>query len=94
MSLQQEQVCYVNVTVIWQVAEVGDYCLFSSMQTNSLHCWSSTKQGTFTQEVEMTSDLVYTLRDKKSEQVIVKNRLPLAWVYKKEKFSHSSWRVF
>lgn len=94
VSLQQEQVCYVDVTVVWQVSDVGDYCLFSSLQRNSLKCWSSAKQGTFSEEVEMTDDLVYTLTDTKTELEIVSNRLPLAWVYKKEKFSHSSWRLF
>ena len=94
VSLQQGQVCYVNVTVVWQVSDVGDYCLFSSLESNALQCWSSTKRGTFSQEVEMTGDIVYTLTDTKSKQEIISNRLLLAWVYKKEKFSHSSWRVF
>jgi hypothetical protein len=94
VSLQQGQVCYVNVTVIWQVGDVGDYCLSSSLKSNSLKCWSSTMQGTFSQEVKMTEDLIYTLTDTNSAQEIISSRLPLAWVYKKEKFSHSSWRVF
>ena len=94
VSLQQGQVCYVNVTVVWQVSDVGDYCLFSTSQSNSLRCWSSTKQGKFSQEIEMTEDLIYTLTDTNSEEEIINNRLPLAWVYKKEKLSHSSWRVF
>lgn len=94
VSLQQGQVCYVNVTIIWQVGDVGDYCLSSSLKSNSLQCWSSTMQGTFSQEVKMTEDLIYTLTDTNSAQEIISSRLPLAWVYKKEKFSHSSWRVF
>ncbi|MDP5213357.1 DUF3019 domain-containing protein [Pseudoalteromonas tunicata] len=94
VSLKQGQVCYVNVTVVWQVGDAGDYCLFSSLQSNLLQCWLSSKQGTFSQEVEITDDLIYTLTDTKNEQEIISNRLPLAWVYKKEKFSHSSWRVF
>ncbi len=99
VSLQQEQVCYVKVTVVWQVSDVGDYCLYSSLQNslprgNQLQCWLSTNQGTFSQELEMTDDIFYILTDTKSEKGIISNRLPLAWVHKKEKFSHSSWRVF
>ncbi|WP_199611444.1 DUF3019 domain-containing protein [Flocculibacter collagenilyticus] len=94
VSLKQGEVCYVSVSVVWQVSDIGDYCLFSTLQKKPLQCWYSTKQGAFSQEVEMNDDVAYSLKKAKSGQVVVSSTLPLAWVYKKEKFSHASWRIF
>lgn len=94
VSLQQEQACFVNVIITWRVRGNGDYCLSSSQQENPLQCWSSIQQGTFSQEIKMERDITYTLTDKVTNKKIVSADLRLAWVYKKEKFSHSSWRLF
>lgn len=94
VSLQQGQTCFVNVVITWRANETGDYCVSSSQQNAPLQCWSSSQQGTLSNEVKMVKDVVYTLTNKEGNKVLVSTVLPLAWVYKKEKFSHSSWRIF
>ena len=94
VSLQQDQTCFVNVKITWRTNKIGDYCLSSSQRSSPLQCWSSTQQGRYSQEVEMTKDVVYTLTNRDGNKVLTSTVLPLAWVYKKEKFSHSSWRIF
>jgi len=94
VSLQQDQICYVNVEIVWRTATVGDYCVSSSMQNRPIQCWTTTQQGTLSQEIEMSKDVTYQLVDKEGENILATAVLPLAWVYKKEKFSHSSWRIF
>lgn len=94
VSLQQDQVCYVNVTITWRVSDSDDYCLSSTQQASPLQCWQSVKQGEFTQEIKMSGDITYTLSNNKTDKEIISKLFPLAWVYKKEKFSHSSWRIF
>ena len=94
VSLQQDQVCFVKVEITWRVSETGDYCVSSSQQSSPLRCWSSTQQGTLSHEIKMAKDVVYTLTAQNENKELVSTVLPLAWVYKREKFSHSSWRIF
>lgn len=94
VSLKQDQVCFVNVDITWRAPETGDYCVSSSQQTEPLQCWSSTQKGQLSQEIEMSKDVIFKLTNDAGDKVIVTTVLPLAWVYKKEKFSHSSWRIF
>ena len=94
VSLQQDQICFVNLEITWRASETGDYCVSSSQQNGPLQCWSSTQQGVLSQEIKMAKDIVFTLTNKEGNKVLVRTLPPLAWVYKKEKFSHSSWRIF
>jgi hypothetical protein len=94
VSMRQKQACYIKVIVSWQAIKIDEYCLSSSQQVKPLKCWSSKQQATFTHRITMQRDVIYTLSSKKSGEALVSNTLPLAWVYKKEKFSHSSWRIF
>ncbi|MBL4629744.1 MAG: DUF3019 domain-containing protein [Paraglaciecola sp.] len=94
VSLRQKQACYLKVTVSWKVKDADKYCLHSTQQVKPIKCWPSTGQGTYSYDVTMEQDVTYTLSNKSTGKVIVSNKLPLAWVYKKEKFSHSSWRIF
>ena len=94
VSMRQKQACYIKVIVSWQVKKADEYCLSSSQQVKPIKCWYSKQQGTYTHHITMEQDVIYTLTIKKSGEAVVSNTLPLAWVYKKEKFSHSSWRIF
>jgi len=94
VSLKQGQICYVDLEITWRTRETGDYCVSSSQQNSPLQCWSSTQQGALSKRVKMAKDIVYTLTNKEGDKVLVSAVLPLAWVYEKQKFSHSSWRIF
>jgi hypothetical protein len=94
VSMRQKQACYIKVIITWQAIKTDEYCLFSSQQVKPLKCWISKQQATFTHHITMQQDVKYTLTSKKSGEALVNNTLILAWVYKKEKFSHSSWRIF
>ena len=94
VSLKQDQICFTHVDITWQTRENNDYCLYSSQQKLPLQCWLSTPNESFSHEIKMSQDVTYSLTNKKTNQILVSEVLPLAWVYKKEKFSHSSWRIF
>ena len=40
VAMRQGQLCYLDVKMSWRAEQVGDYCLFSSLQPKALRCWS------------------------------------------------------
>jgi hypothetical protein len=98
VSLHQGQQCFVTVDISWQVSNAGEYCLYSSLQNNKLSCWTMKKSGHFKQELVIEEDVTFTLRlmgdGISNDKVVVSALLESAWVYKKNRLSHSAWRVF
>lgn len=94
VSMRQQQTCYISPQITWQAPQKDEYCLYSSQQSKALQCWSDDNQGTFTQAFAMDQDISFTLRTKLNDKPISSAVLRLAWVHKREKLSHSSWRVF
>lgn len=98
VSLHQGQQCFVTVDIRWQVSKPGKFCLYSSLQSNQLNCWTMKKSGQFKQELVIDKDVTFTLKSMgdgiSSDEVVVSALLELAWVYKESRLSHSAWRVF
>lgn len=94
VSMRQEQTCYIFAQITWQVPQKDEYCLYSSQQDKALKCWRSVNHGMLEQDFVLEHDITFTLRATGHAEAILSAQLSLAWVYKKQKLSHSSWRVF
>jgi len=94
VSLNQGQKCYVDINIDWQVMNTGEYCLYASHQRSALKCWANVSTGNFQQSLVLEDDIKFTLRVKGDDKFIIATKLELAWVHKKSRLSHSSWRVF
>lgn len=94
VSLRQGQKCFVNVDLSWQVAKTGKYCLYSTLQDAELKCWTTLTKGHYQLDLVIENNVTFTLRSKDDGIVIASAELELAWVHKKSRLSHSSWRVF
>lgn len=93
VSLRQGQTCYVEVEVVWQSNELGDYCLYVQSQKSPVQCWTGRIAGNATYEAATTDDLLFVLTPANSRTVLAQAELKAAWVYQKKR-NAVSWRLF
>jgi len=91
VALEQGQSCFIDITVRWQTEIKGNYCLF--IDEVKSHCWQSAKAGAWKNELEMTRDVVLSLKDSE-HQLIYSGKVQYAWIYKKRKNKAVRWRMF
>ncbi len=94
VAMRQGQRCYANVKINWQAEQGGSFCLFSSLQSKPLHCWSKVKSGNFQQEMSANANIIFSLQKKGSSIELITKELEMAWVYKKNTRKNISWRMF
>jgi len=94
IAIHQGKTCYVDVKLRWQTQEKGAYCLYSSQQNDPLKCWSQANTGQYEREVLARKNVLFRLRESKSGEVIISKELEMAWIYKRNAKSRSSWRMF
>lgn len=94
VALNEGTLCYVDIEISWTVKELGNFCLFSSQQDDPLQCWEAKQTGTIELEIVAMKDLEFYLKPKGREVILGKAKLEMAWVYKKNNRSHSTWRMF
>lgn len=91
ISLRQGQACFADIELNWNAPEIGNYCLYSSLDEKALHCWSKTKNGYFKGEIVTKENVEFFL--KQADETLAQAQLQMAWVYKRKR-SSVSWRVF
>jgi hypothetical protein len=94
VALNQGSLCYVDVEITWTLQEQGNYCLYSSQQEASLQCWQRKRAGEFEREIVAKENVVFSLKPQNSQIILGSAKLEMAWVYKKNNRSHSTWRMF
>ena len=94
VAMRQGQLCYVDVKINWRAEQVGNYCLFSSLQTNALRCWSNEQSGTFQQELSADENIVFSLKKEGLSSDLITQEIEMAWVYDKSTRKNISWRMF
>lgn len=94
VAVNQGSKCFVDVQITWKTVIVNDYCLFSSQQDKPLYCWRNTNQGKFEQEFVSDKNIIFYLKQKVVDTPLLTSELKIAWVYKKNSRSPSSWRMF
>jgi len=94
IAIHQGKTCYVDVKLRWKAQSKGEYCLYSSQQSDPLKCWSQANAGQFEREVLARKNVLFRLRESKSGDVIISKELEMAWIYKRNAKSRSSWRMF
>jgi|GEM_PF-791115 len=94
VALLQGQACYVTVELNWQTPVAGDYCLYSSLNARSIHCWRDKKMGRLKQEFVSKNNIEFFLRKLSTEENIANVEIKMAWVHKKKGRPRTSWRMF
>lgn len=94
VALTQGQKCYVDATLLWETANKGNYCLYSSQQAEPLFCWQQKRQGQFKSEVGADKNVVFSLRLENSEQDTASQQLKVTWVHQKRGQPRLWWRIF
>ncbi|MFT5277102.1 MAG: hypothetical protein ACI97K_001240 [Glaciecola sp.] len=94
IALNQGNLCYLDIEITWSLQEQGNYCLFSSQQESSLQCWQGKRVGDFAREIVAKENVVFSLKPQNSKIILGSAKLEMAWVYKKNNRSHSTWRMF
>lgn len=94
VAIHQGKTCYVDIELHWQATSVGEYCLYSSQQTEPLKCWRKANNGLFEREIVARENVLFRLRETKSGGVTISKELEMAWVYKRNAKARSSWRMF
>ena len=94
IAIHQGKMCYVDVEIAWKLQQSGEYCLFSSQQSEALKCWDNSNQGLFEQEVATKKNVQFQLKRANSSNTLIVRELEVAWVYKKNAKARTSWRMF
>jgi hypothetical protein len=94
VAMRQGQICYVDVKINWRAAERGNYCLFSSLQSKAIQCWSNVNTGKLQQEMSADKNIVFSLKKQGRPNDLITKELEMAWVYKKNTRKNVSWRMF
>lgn len=94
IALHQGQTCFMSVRFEWQTPETGDYCLFDDFNSSPLICWSGNGLASFRHEFESSKNVVYEIREKQNQQLILQTLVKISWVYKSNNRSKSRWRLF
>jgi len=94
IAIHQGKMCYVDIELQWQAQDKGEYCLYSSQQTEPLKCWRQTNHGQFEREIVTRHNVIFQLRQEKPASVLISKELEMAWVYKRNAKARSSWRMF
>lgn len=94
IALHKGQICYLEVTFLWQHAKTGDYCLVNITNNKEIHCWQQSKNGQFSFDFQSAISHDFVLRSQKSGKVHANAQIPVAWVYKSSKRAKSTWRIF
>ena len=94
VALLQGQSCYVTVELNWQTPKQGNYCLYSSLNTQPIQCWQSQKMGELKQEFVSKNNIKFFLRLKNSKDNIANVEIKMAWVHKRKGRPRTSWRMF
>ena len=92
--MRQGQLCYVDVKINWRAEQVGNYCLFSSLHSNAIQCWSSVKSGKLQKEMSADENVTFSLKKQGSTDDLITKELEMAWVYNKNTRKNVSWRMF
>ena len=94
VALLQGQACYVTVELNWRTPIAGDYCLYSSLDTNPIQCWRDKKMGRLKQEFVSKNNIEFSLQILSTKENIANIEIKMAWVHKKKGRPRTSWRMF
>ena len=94
VALHQGQVCYQNISIEWQVARAGDYCIFWELSEKPLQCWRNKSYGEFEYDFQSTRSIAFKLRSMQTEGGELESEMRVAWVHKARKRKRLNWRLF
>jgi hypothetical protein len=94
VALIQGQACYVTVELNWRTPVAGDYCLYSSLNTDPIKCWLDKEIGRLKQEFVSKNNIEFFIIKLSTKENIANVEIKMAWVHKKKGRPRTSWRMF
>lgn len=92
--MEQGQVCHVIARLAWTAEAHGDYCLFSSRNSQPLRCWNDSTQGKYRESLKTKGGVEYTIRRNSENLVLAREKLTVTWVYRESVRPVRQWRLF
>ena len=78
--LGKSKECDILLSVNWKVSTQGSYCLYNNQSPIAIDCWLNQKQANKKMMLVLRKDVVFELRDQKTDKLIFQTSLKL---YKK-----------
>lgn len=94
VALNQGQVCFQELTLVWRSTIPGDYCVRSSQFDDALACWQGEQEGQLALSVEAKESVLFSLNRQKTDEKLAEALMRVAWVYKQKRKKMMSWRLF
>ena len=93
VALRQGRTCFADVTLTWQVAVAGDYCLLSNKQQKPLACWQNKRFGSVSYNFESHDNEQFTLVSRHNSTVLLASDIQVTWLHKSSS-KKRRWRLF
>lgn len=94
VAMTQGQMCYLDVEISWHSQQVDDYCLYTSLQSKPIKCWTAQAKGIFKREFASKNNIQFHLRRQNQELNLSSVEVEIAWVHKKRGQPQNWWRIF
>lgn len=93
VALHQGRKCYALVSLNWQVAHVGDFCIYEKVSNIVLQCWKNSTGDQIKVEFESSGKIEYQLVAIENNIVIAEASIDVSWVHKASPRKRR-WRLF
>ena len=94
VSLKRGLVCYQQLNMRWQAADIGDYCIVQLETALPQKCWLQQQSGELAFEFISDHSQQYALRQRGSNIDLATVQIEVKWVYKQHRKDSFKWRVF
>ncbi len=93
VALRQGRKCYAKVSLIWQTAIKGDFCVYQKTNNKLLQCWHNSQGNQVTFEFESSENIAYQLIASEQKEVIAETSVDVSWVHNATPRKRR-WRLF
>jgi hypothetical protein len=93
VALREGRHCYTEVTLSWQQANIGNYCLRDATSKYIMQCWLKQQHGVFHYAFDAQQSLSFELINSNTSQVIATTEVKVQWVYQNRQ-KKRRWRLF
>lgn len=94
VAMTEGQTCYVDIELNWQSKDVGNFCIFSSLNADTLQCWTQASQGSYQLELASKRNVIFSIKRQGDVTVLGKVEVEMAWVHKRRGKPTNWWRLF
>ncbi|MEW6989241.1 DUF3019 domain-containing protein [Colwelliaceae bacterium 6441] len=93
VALHQGRKCYAQVSLVWQSAQLGSFCIYQKVSNKLVQCWKDSKGSQVSFEFESSEKLEYQLVSIEKNRVLAEAAVDVSWVHKASPRKRR-WRLF